>query len=1011
MYVIAIYIFTTYLYIASANGQPTADAYNVVHYSSNDGLPQNSITFIQFDKDGYCWLGTEMGLVRFDGTNFKVYNSDNIKGLHSSRMRIGRQDINGILYFENSDSDLLTLKYNALNISPEPVLSNDIPLLLPSIAGYPHKSPQRQHKPLPQSPFYFPNNEIVTPSGQTYVLHGNQLFYLYNGDTVLIDSNTADFTNNCLAFGDTIVFFDNNGKTKIYRGGKPLNHFLIDDGLLHNKEFLSGNFECFSNNNNEGDFLYADKTLYRVNVHDHKITGTIVLKNIDIPVISAVAYNPELNKYFIGSLTNGLFIVSPSDFYYPPYSSTAEKDGFFTQAVTNDMNAIISQRYLYYKNGTRKLLPINHYLGPSAYLSAQNQLYYGNDPFLLKLNLSTNRIDTILSLDSRPSVIMPDKYDRSNLLVCTSQSIYKLNNDRIISRTIIPPSRLNTNITGLAQMGKDTFVLATENGVYWYDYKKNNIYLNALDSLYIRNVYVENRNRIWVASYGQGFYLIDSGCITHMPYGPSDALKTVHAFIDDGKGVFWLPTNNGLYMVHKSSLLNYARNLTEDIYVYSYTTNNGLRTNEFNGGCYPPYVWLKDSMLSLPSLRGLVWFYPNDVHIQYPNKQIYIDFLMLNNKPVDIPANRTLILNPNFTNMALGISCPYFGNKENLKLYYKIQGLDSIWSPVSESRIIHINRIPPGTYSIVIRKETPDENNKNTFEAITIVIKKTFYQTPLFIASLCLLICATTFLIYYIRIKILKRRNEFLQSIISARTKNLTSAVSDLKRSKEQLEKTIRVKENIITILLHDLRTPIYYLNKKSGGAIKHYDGHSINENKQSLVEIHKSISGLFHFTQNFFIWAITQKKNFRPSMQRLSLQTVFEEVQTLYIDIARVNNNKLTVDPTELSCICDKNILFTIIRNLIDNANKNTHNGIIGLYANKDRKDNAISITVTDTGRGLTQKQIDNFFDTTRNNAYSGNGSMIIIDLAKSINARISVESAPNAGSRFTIHLNGINL
>lgn len=461
-------------------------------------------------------------------------------------------------------------------------------------------------------------------------------------------------------------------------------------------------------------------------------------------------------------------------------------------------------------------------------------------------------------------------------------------------------------------------------------------------------------------------------------------------------------------MVNKSSLLRYAHHLADNVYFYSFTTANSLHTNEFNGGCFPPYVWMKDSMLSLPSLKGLVWFYPNKVHIQYPNNDIYIDFLTLNNKRLDVPVDRKLLVNADFTNMTVAISCPYFGNKENLKLYYNIQGLDSVWNPVSDNGLIQINRIPPGSYSIVIRKDMPDKNAADTFESIHIVVKKPVYQTPLFIGSAAFVICAIIFLVYYARIRLLKHRNEVLQHIISAQTKNLENSVKELRRSKEQLERTVNIKDNIITFLLHDLRSPIYSLNRISGNAVIKYDEYPVEINKKNLLEIYKAALNLFNFTQNFFTWAITQKENFKPSLRSVSLQTVFNDVKKLYVDIAQIHNNTLNVAPTKISCICDKDILFAIIRNLIDNATKNTHNGNIYLYA--DREEDAISIVVADTGKGLSKEQIDNFFDTDRENAYSKNGSRIIMELARAINSRISIESAPNAGARFIIRLNVLN-
>lgn len=71
---------TTHFFFGQSN-------YQVNWYSAdNNYLPQNSVKYIVEDKYGFIWLSTEDSLVRYDGENFKVYNTTNIKGLNSGRM-------------------------------------------------------------------------------------------------------------------------------------------------------------------------------------------------------------------------------------------------------------------------------------------------------------------------------------------------------------------------------------------------------------------------------------------------------------------------------------------------------------------------------------------------------------------------------------------------------------------------------------------------------------------------------------------------------------------------------------------------------------------------------------------------------------------------------------------------------------------------------------------------------------------------------------------------------------
>ena len=56
------------------------------HFNSENGLVQNSIKGIEIDKKGYLWLATEMGLVRYDGSNFRLYDKTNSPELKTDRI-------------------------------------------------------------------------------------------------------------------------------------------------------------------------------------------------------------------------------------------------------------------------------------------------------------------------------------------------------------------------------------------------------------------------------------------------------------------------------------------------------------------------------------------------------------------------------------------------------------------------------------------------------------------------------------------------------------------------------------------------------------------------------------------------------------------------------------------------------------------------------------------------------------------------------------------------------------
>jgi ligand-binding sensor domain-containing protein len=87
-------------------------------WQTEDGLPQNSITAILQSRDGYLWLGTYGGLVRFDGVRFKVFDTRNSPGLLNSRITSLFEDAAGTLWLGHETGDLSRFKDGRLDPQP-----------------------------------------------------------------------------------------------------------------------------------------------------------------------------------------------------------------------------------------------------------------------------------------------------------------------------------------------------------------------------------------------------------------------------------------------------------------------------------------------------------------------------------------------------------------------------------------------------------------------------------------------------------------------------------------------------------------------------------------------------------------------------------------------------------------------------------------------------------------------------------------------------------------------------
>ena len=102
----------------------TAKAWTAHRWTAEDGLPQNSVTSIAQTSDGYLWLGTFGGLVRFDGRTFTLFSTSNTPGLSNNRVTALCVDHSGRLWTGAAGGNLSTFENGKFESVEIPV--NDI---------------------------------------------------------------------------------------------------------------------------------------------------------------------------------------------------------------------------------------------------------------------------------------------------------------------------------------------------------------------------------------------------------------------------------------------------------------------------------------------------------------------------------------------------------------------------------------------------------------------------------------------------------------------------------------------------------------------------------------------------------------------------------------------------------------------------------------------------------------------------------------------------------------------
>ena len=994
-------LFNTAISLAAA-GQSRPSQFVIRHYTSENGLPQNSVLNILFDKSGYCWIATESGLVRFDNTGFSAYGTDNIPGLLDDRMHELKTDTSGNVFAMNiHEQTISTIPLNSL-FSPAPALvKGRDPNYYPD-AGYLSANPLIDvlwDSIKNASSFPLLRTHYCLRNGNTYLSYTNYIYWLTNSTARLLKKwpstpATVAPVGNCLLQlwpGNNIAVWQNETLLPVT---KMSGDMLNDTSLLRYPEKL---LWCPA-----GTFMYSNGDLYSLSVSGREVNTKKVLSGLPVESLSCVYYTPENNTYYLGTPTNGLFVVKVADFHTPVIPEAFNAQKFYAIGKTSKDGLIVRNTFIP-KDKPAYFLPLNNDEF-FAYVDSADRLYYQHGFELYRFDTRRKKDEYLLHLDERLVSILP--YPGTNeLLICTAKSLTRLSEkDTVLWKKELPVKYNSERAMGLFPLEKNKYILLTNNGVKWYDITSNKIYKAISDSVNFRSFYKDPSGRLWFGSDGSGAFMYQNGRVYQLPLGDLKQLKTVHAFIDDGKGFFWLPTNNGLFTVNINSLASYITHKTDNIYLYSLNTVDGLPTNEFNGGCSPAFQWLSDSTLVLPSMSGLVEFQPSKLKINYPENRLFLDELRVDTEKIEPSSlKETIKIKPDFNLLTIKISCPYFGNPRNLQLKYAVRSGSNEyqWQSVPPTGQVTINTLSAGDYKIIIRKSGYRIEEKDAAFILKIKVLPYFYNTWWFYLLEVLLIILASYLIMRIRVSQLKKEKQRIEKIVAQRTLKLDNTAQQLRFSETALKQSNQVKEQVITMVLHDLRSPIRFLKNVTSGIMNSFKNEISEPLHDNLRKLNGSVMSLWEFTDRFFSWAVTQQNDFQVKKTAFPLQEVFAIVASFYSEIVLLNTNSLDIISTGIICFTDKDMLLLILRNLVDNANKNTFGGKIVLSAMEDA--GHVYISVKDEGKGIGEDKIEMFKNAGKSDGNGGVGSQVILNMLKRIDGTLSINTSP-AGSAFVV-------
>ena len=968
--------------------------YNVEYITTENGLPSDGIKGLQWDNNtGFLWIATELGLVRYNGNTFLLFNKENVPALKSDKIFPLSKDLNGNI--------LAVISGNIFRVFPNKLIAAK------SYSGAEFGTPGLLWTFVAKGP---PDNasihindyydRFLPLDSNQCALHSHDTLWMYHsGDTDKRFLTPLRQNISAFVIAKTIFIYDGYDNVSVYDTlTKQFNKISVTSGNTGG-QFPSGKKNLYWEPGMEYPVLLSGNNAWILKYGNGILTPYLVCS--EVPRNSSIKYAQYWEAgeiLFLGTGSKGILVIRKN------YLNNVKKN----QSGFDEPNAIYSQILL--PNGN-VLANTGDVLGPSSapvknlpvtgafhnniFITKDSILWYTRDDSLYHYDYKSNTRGFTSKMPG--SLYLGFAAVGDSIYVANSQGLYHINTSSI--ELVYPFDGKLGDPFDMAELQPGILAIATSKGLYRYNLKTT-----AFDTL-LRpgspvRVLWKYGAYLFIGTYGDGIYILKDGVTKKIPLDNNSYLRYTHCFILDAKGACWMSTNRGLLKASLEDMLEAYENNTQYIYYQFFGKNEGMDITEMNGGCTPCGIKLQNNDISFPTMDGALWVNPM-MPVRFPNGNIFIDQVTVNGKRTDSSNLDDLSFDASTHDISFSVGFSAWCDKENMYLQYSLNPRIPQWQKIDvQHPVIRLSNLPSGKYELSIRQLKGFGQNNYSIKKISFEI-----QAPWYFRWWGQALVVLVFVSIIIIISVLANRRSLRQQ---RRLKNqLDKKTKEILTQNEKLEKNDRIKTRLISIISHDIITPLKYLHLTSKYLADRKASLPEKLRDETLEEVVNTSRELELLSTNILNWIKYQNEERRIVKETINLHDLLEQVFTILKSLAHKNNIELVNDiPPHTTVMQFVDPIRIILYNLTVNSINFTRQGSITVSC-KQIQDN-IQIEVKDTGMGMPKSQINNIISAhviisaANVNKKSGHGLgyLIIKDLLKMIDGEFYIESKMEVGT-----------
>ncbi len=774
-------------------------------WTTEEGLPQNSVSSIAQTGDGYLWVGMNEGLVRFDGVRFELFGPNTTPAMRAKSVSSLVTDGAGGLWLASHGGGVVRAKAGVWTAygAREGLASDAVGQVYADRQGRLWASTARGLGLLSGGRFrtYTTQDGLSADDAAPLVedRRGNVWLGSRAGLNRWRDGKVTVYTTQDGLPHDVVysAYEDRQGRLWIgtraglaeWREGRFVAHPISGGASGHAITCMLGDRDgnLWLGTSGGGLLRYRDGRVDVLGAGEGFAEITSLYEDREgslwVGTISDGLHRLSNGKFLVYGTKEGL----SNDATYSAYEDAKGAVWIGTYGGgLNRLQAGVVRTYTA-RDGLRSE-NVSTVLGDRAgnlWISTQgglHRLQYG------KIRAYT-RLDGLA--ETLTTALLQDRSGR--LWVANREGLHRFDGERFHAYT--RHDGLPSNFVLALAEGRDgSLWIGTYDGGLsrWKDGRFTTYTAAGLAAQPIACLYEDDEGTLWIGTFGGGLVRrTEAGRFTAYTTRAGLFDDTVFNLLEDGRNNLWLSSNRGIFRVSKDDLDAFARESLKAVRTVVYGKADGMRSQETNGGGMA--VKHRDGRLWFPTMQGVAIVDPERLDANPLPPPVVVEELRVRDR--SLPLQGRIELAPGTSNVEIRYTALSLVAPEKVAFRYRLEGLDEDWVEAGTRRIAYYTNLDPGRYRFRVKASNNDGVWNEADARLGFAIRPRFYQTTWFA-----LLCGAGVLMigwgaHRVRLAlveakaaVLEERNRIAQEIHDGLTQELGGITMQLEAASEQIE-------------------------------------------------------------------------------------------------------------------------------------------------------------------------------------------------------------------------------